>query len=159
MNAILLLLKQQKPDLHIKLNIKRADFFIFFKALVNVCHQTNEIAKSRAYLNQFIRDPTHTFTDTITTYEAVWGHWQQLLRPIRKVELADLSVTILKQITPFLVAENTAKLYISWQERQYQFQQKVTKETILDVVQQFEAHPHLQLTEKKRLPKHLGFTQ
>ena len=88
------------------------------------------------------------FTDTITTFEAVWGHWQQLLRPIRKVELADLSVTILKQITPFLVAENTAKLYISWQERQYQFQQKVTKETILDVVQQFQVHPHLQLTEK-----------
>ena len=159
MNAILLLLKQQKPDLHVRLNVKRADFFSFFKALVNVCHQTNEITKCRAYLNQFVRDPTSTFTDTITTFEAVWGHWQQLLRPIRKVELADLSITILKQITPFLVAEPTAKLYISWQERQYQYQQQVTKETILDVIQQFEAHSHLQLTEKKRLPQHLGFTQ
>ena len=159
MTAILQLLKQQKPDLHVRLNVKRADFYSFFKALVNVCHQTNEITKCRAYLNQFVRDPTTTFTDTMTTFEAVWGHWQQLLRPIRKVELADLSITIMKQITPFLVAEPTAKLYIAWQERQYQFRQLVTKETILDVIQQFEAHSHLQLTEKKRLPQHLGFTQ
>ena len=148
MTAILLLLKQQKPDLHVRLNVKRGDLYSFFKALVNVCHQTIEITKCRAYLNQFVRDPTHTFTDTMTTFEAVWGHWQQLLRPIRKVELADLSITIMKQITPFLVAEPTAKLYIAWQERQYQYQQKVTKETILDVIQQFEAHPHLQLTRK-----------
>ena len=159
MTAILQLLKQQKPDLHVRLNVKRADFYSFFKALVNVCHQTNEITKCRAYLNQFVRDPTTTFTDTMTTFEAVWGHWQQLLRPIRKVELADLSITIMKQITPFLVAEPTAKLYIAWQERQYQFRQLVTKETIMDVIQQFEAHSHLQLTEKKRLPQHLGFTQ
>jgi len=159
MTAILLLLKQQKPDLHVRLNVKRADFYSFFKALVNVCHQTMEVSKCRAYLNQFVRDPTTTFTETMTTFEAVWGHWQQLLRPIRKTELADLSITIMKQITPFLVAEPTAKLYIAWQERQYQYQQQVTKESILEVIQQFEAHSHLQLTEKKRLPQHLGFTQ
>ena len=51
MQAILLLLKQQKPDLHVKLNVKKGDFFIFFNALVTVCHQTNEIAKCCQYLN------------------------------------------------------------------------------------------------------------
>ena len=71
MQAILCLLKQQKPDLHVKLKVKKGDFFIFFNALVNVCHQTNEMAKCRQYLNQFIRDPNHSFTDTITTFEAV----------------------------------------------------------------------------------------
>ena len=79
--------------------------------------------------------------------------------PSPETALADLSITILRQITPFLVSDKTSKLYIAWQEQQHQYQQRITKELILDVVQRFEAQLDLKLTEKKRLPQHLGFSQ
>ena len=124
-----------------------------------ICHPTNEITKCCEYLAQFIRKPEHSFADTITTFDAVYVQWQQLLRPVQKTELADLSITILRQITPFLVSDKTSKRYIAWQEQQHQYQRRITKELILDVVQGFEAQLDLQLTEKKRLPQHLGFSQ
>ena len=113
---------------------------------MNTCHQTNEITKCRQFLAQFVRNPEHSFVDTDTTFEALWSQWQQLLRPVQKTKLADLSITILTQITPFLISDKTFKLYIGWQERQHQYQQKITKELILDVTQRFEAQQDLQLT-------------
>ena len=47
MQAILLLHKQQNPDLHVKLNVKKGDFFVFFKALVPVATAFARSAENR----------------------------------------------------------------------------------------------------------------
>jgi len=157
MHALLLMLKTQRPDLHTKLNVKKSNFFAFFKALIQTCGQNAEIAKCRDYLSKFIRTPEITFMECITNFDSVYTHWQQLLRPVSRQELSDISISTLKQITPFLINDRCAKLFTSWLEQQAHYQTPVTKDSILDVVSRFEAQPDLKLSEKKRLPPHLGF--
>ena len=154
MQALLLMLKTNHPDLHTKLNVKKNNFFAFFQALIQTCGQNAEIAE---IISKFIRAPETSFMECITNFDSVYSHWQQLLRPVSRQELTDISISTLKQITPFLINDHCAKLFTSWLEQQVHYQTPVTKDSILDVVSRFEAQPDLRLNEKKRLPQHLGF--
>ena len=149
MQALLLMLKTNRPDLHTKLNVKKNNFFAFFKALIQTCGQNSEISKCRDYLSKFMRGSETSFMECITNFESVYTHWQQLLRPVSRKELTDISISTLKQITPFLINDRCAKLFTSWVEQQAHYQTPVTKDTILDVVSRLEAQPDLQLHEKK----------
>ena len=82
MQALLMMLKTHRSDLHTKLNVKRSNFFAFFQALILTCGQNAEIIQCRDFLGKFIRSPGTSFTETITTFDSVYCHWQQLLRPI-----------------------------------------------------------------------------
>ena len=120
--SLLSLLKQHKQDLHTRLSIKKNDLFSFFKALTQVCTQTQEVTACRDYLGKFFRPPGQTFADCLTIFESVYGHWQQLLRPVNRTELQDLSILTLKQITPFLVSDKCSKLFTSWSEQLFHYQ-------------------------------------
>ena len=84
-----------------------------------------------------------SFVEAITAIDSVYSFWQQLLRPVTKQELNDMSSSTLRQLTPFLLNDKCAN--------------NVTKESIIDVVQKFEQQKELQLTDRKKLPAHLGF--
>ena len=157
MQALIMMLKIHRPDLHTKLNVKRSSFFSFFQALILTCGQNAEITACRDFLGKFTRVPGQSFTETITTFDSVYCHHQQLLRPITRKELQETAKSTLKQITPFLVSDKCSKLFTSWAEQQTLYQQPITKEKILDVIQRFEVQPELQLLDKRRLPHHLGF--
>ena len=66
-------------------------------------------------------------------------------------------INTLRQLTPFLLNEKCAKYFSSWSEQQNLYQSKITKESIIDVVQKFEQQKDLQLNNRKKLPAHLGF--
>ena len=68
-----------------------------------------------------------------------------------------MSISTLRQLTPFLLNDKCAKYFSSWCEQQNLYQTKITKESIIDVVQRFEQQKDLQLNDRKRLPTHLGF--
>ena len=57
LSSLLSLLKQQRQDLHTRLNNKKKDLFAFFKSLTQVCTQTAEVAACRDYLGKFFRPP------------------------------------------------------------------------------------------------------
>ena len=71
MQALLLMLKTNRPDLHTKLNVKKNNFFAFFKALIQTCGQNSEISKCRDYLSKFIRAPETSFMECITNFDSV----------------------------------------------------------------------------------------
>ena len=71
-------------------------YLVFFKAPTQVCTQTQEVTTCRDFLGKFIRSPGQNFADCLTIFKAVYGHWQQLLRPVNRLELKDLSILTLK---------------------------------------------------------------
>ena len=79
-----------------------------------------------------------SFVEAITAIDSVYSFWQQLIRPVTKQELNDMSSSTLRQLTPFLLNDKCAKLFSSWCEQQNLYQTPVTKESIIDVVQKFE---------------------
>ena len=79
MQALLMMLKPHRSDLHTKLNVKRSNFFSFFQALILTCGQNAEIIQCRDFLGKFIRSPGTSFTETVTTFDSVYCHWQQHL--------------------------------------------------------------------------------
>ena len=155
--ALLEMLKKYKPDLYSKLNVKRAQTQAFFQSLVLNCNQQAAITSCRDYLSKFVRGPSMSFVEAITAIDSVYAFWQQLLRPVSKQELNDMTCSTLRQITPFLLHDKCAKLFSSWCEQQNLYQTPVTRESIIDVVQKFEQNRELQITDRKKLPAHLGF--
>ena len=155
--ALLEMLKRYKPDLYSKLNVKRSQTQAFFQTLVLNCSQQAAITSCRDYLSKFIRGPNMSFVEAITAIDSVYSFWQQLLRPVTKQELNDMTSSTLRQITPFLLHDKCAKLFSSWCEQQNLYQTPVTRESIIDVVQKFEQQKELQITDRKKLPAHLGF--
>ena len=103
MQALLMMPKTHRPDLHTKLNVKRSNFFSFFQALILTCGQNAEIIQCRDFLGKFIRSPGTSFIECITTFDSIYCHWQQLLRPISRREPSGTSISTLRQITPFLL--------------------------------------------------------
>ena len=79
-----------------------------------------------------------SFVEAITAIDSVYSFWQQLIRPVTKEELNDMSINTLRQLTPFLLNDKCAKYFSSWCEQQNLYQTKITKESIIDVVQRFE---------------------
>ena len=133
------MLKRYKPDLYSKLNVKRSQTQAFFQTLVLNCSQQAAITSCRDYLSKFIRGPNMSFVEAITAIDSVYSFWQQLLRPVTKQELNDMTSSTLRQITPFLLNDKCAKLFSSWCEQQNLYQTPVTRESIIDVVQKIRA--------------------
>ena len=121
---IIVQLSTCKMKYHPYNNIKK---IAFFQALILTCGQNAEIIQCRDFLGKFIRSPGTSFTETVTTFDSVYCHWQQLLRPISRTELSETSISTLRQITPFLLSDKCSKLFTSWVEQQAQYQQPITK--------------------------------
>ena len=125
--ALLEMLKRYKTDLYSKLNVKRSQTQAFFQALVMNCSQQAVISSCREYLSKFTRTTNMSFVESITAIDSVYCHWQQLIRPFTKEELTDMSISTLRQITPFLLNDKCAKYFSSWGEQQSLYQTKITK--------------------------------
>ena len=72
-----------------------------------------------------------SFNEAVISFDAVYNFWQQMLTPVSKNDLVDMSVQTLRQITPFLHSDKCAQLFTSWCEQQSLYQTKITKESIL----------------------------
>lgn len=153
------MLNKQRPDLYTKLNVKRQQHHQFFQALILNCAQPAQVSQCREYLSKFVRTPTTSFSEAVTCFNAVYNFWQQILRPVSKDDLVDMSVQTLRQITPLLLSDKCARLFTSWCEQQSLYQTKITKESILETVQKFEEQAEYQLRDSKKLPHHLGFIE
>ena len=78
------------------------------------CQSNEEIAKVWSELEKFSRKPGTAFSEAISQFDSLNTHQAQLLKPVLQDELARLSLTTLRQVTPYLMSPRCAKAYTTY---------------------------------------------